>query len=163
MKAQVQRRETSSDMHEQTARRWSPAAARARDLPPGTPQRGSGKSEPKSEGVTWYRPLRQPPPRLIAGIVCHDGISQPPRMHDLRHTFAVHRLTAWHKHGADLNRMVPALSVYMGYVRLGAATRFLRLTPERFRSQLDKAEPSSRQTTLEGRCGTNAIPVRALS
>jgi len=81
--------------------------------------------------------------RRIAGIGRRDGIAQPPRMHDLRYTFAVHRLTAWHKHRADLNHMIPALSVYMGYVQLAEANRFLRLTPERFRSQLDKL--SSRQ------------------
>ncbi len=40
----------------------------------------------------------------------HDGARYQPRLHDLRHTFAVHRLTAWIKRGADLNRMIPALS-----------------------------------------------------
>src|SRR6267378_4820394 len=33
--------------------------------------------------------------RRIAGIARHDGARYQPRMHDLRHTFAVHRLTAW--------------------------------------------------------------------
>ena len=79
--------------------------------------------------------------RRHARIVRHDGIAQPPRMHDLRYTFAVHRLTAWHKHGADLHRMIPALSVYMGYVRLGATARFLRFIPERFRGPLNKLSP----------------------
>jgi integrase/recombinase XerD len=32
--------------------------------------------------------------RRCAGITHHDGIAQPPRMHHLRYTFAVHRLTA---------------------------------------------------------------------
>jgi integrase/recombinase XerD len=69
------------------------------------------------------------------------GVARPPRLHDLRYTFAVHRLTAWHKRGADLNRMIPALSVYMGYMNLSAAARFLSLTPERFRAQLNKLSP----------------------
>jgi integrase len=76
--------------------------------------------------------------RRKAGIARYDGIPQPPRLHDFRYTFAVHRLTAWHKHGAEINRMIPALSMYMGYVKLGGAARYLRLTPERFRTQLDK-------------------------
>ena len=76
--------------------------------------------------------------RRCAGIARHDGIVQPPRMHDLRYTFAVHRLTAWLRRSADLNRMIPALSVYMGYTNLSAASRFVSLTPERFRVQLDK-------------------------
>jgi integrase/recombinase XerD len=53
----------------------------------------------------------------------------------------VHRLTAWHRRGADLNRMIPALSVYMGYKNLSTAARFLSLTPERFRAQLNKLSP----------------------
>jgi hypothetical protein len=79
--------------------------------------------------------------RRLAGLSVDDGIAQPPRMLDLRFTFAVHRLTAWHRHAADLNRMIPALSVYMGYGNLNSAARFLRLTPERFKSQLNKLSP----------------------
>lgn len=79
--------------------------------------------------------------RKKAGIDRYDGARYQPRMQDLRHTFAVHRLTAWFKHGADMNRMVPALSAYMGQHDLGAAERYLRITPERFRTQLDKLSP----------------------
>lgn len=79
--------------------------------------------------------------RRLAGIARHDGIAHAPRMHDLRYTFAVHRLTAWYRHGADLNRMIPALSTYMGYMNLSGASRFLTLTPERFRTQLNKLSP----------------------
>ena len=79
--------------------------------------------------------------RKEAGIARYDGARYEPRIHDLRHTFAVHRLTSWLKHGADLNRMIPALSAYMGQHDLGAAERYLRLTPERFRTQLDKLSP----------------------
>ena len=79
--------------------------------------------------------------RSRAGITRRDGIALAPRMQDLRYTFAVHRLTAWYKHGANLNRMIPALSVYMGYLNLSSSARFLYFTPERFRSQLDKLSP----------------------
>jgi len=79
--------------------------------------------------------------RKQAGVARHDGACYQPRMHDLRHTFAVHRLTAWFRHGADMNRMIPALSAYMGQHDLGAAERYLQLTPERFRAQLNKLSP----------------------
>ncbi len=79
--------------------------------------------------------------RSRAGVTRRDGIALAPRMQDLRYTFAVHRLTAWYKHGANLNRMIPALSVYMGYLNLSSSARFLYFTPERFRSQLDKLSP----------------------
>jgi integrase/recombinase XerD len=79
--------------------------------------------------------------RKWAGVSGKNGSACPPRMHDLRSTFAVHRITAWIRLGADLNRMLPALSVYMGFAGLTATERFLFLTPERFRKELDKLSP----------------------
>jgi integrase/recombinase XerD len=79
--------------------------------------------------------------RRMAGIARDDGARYQPRPHDLRHTFAVHRVTAWIKRGADLNRMIPALSAYIGQVGLGSTYRYLNLTPERFRAQLDRLSP----------------------
>ena len=82
--------------------------------------------------------------RNIAGIVRHDARLQP-RINDLRHTFAVHRIAGWIKHGAHVNRMLPALSVYLGLNCFGAIDRYLTLTPERFRTQLAKLSPYSRR------------------
>jgi integrase/recombinase XerD len=83
--------------------------------------------------------------RRIAGIARHDGARYQPRMHDLRHTFAVHRLTAWFKQKADLNRMLPALAAYMGQVGLGSTEKYLSMTPERFRKQLVTLSPQRRK------------------
>lgn len=79
--------------------------------------------------------------RRVAGIRRHDDASYEPRILDLRHTFAVHRIAGWIKHGADLNRMLPALSVYMGLVGLRTTEKYLSLAPERFRTQLVKLSP----------------------
>jgi len=38
-----------------------------------------------------------------------------PRLHDLRHTSAVHRLTTWYREGKDVQKLLPQLSVYMGH------------------------------------------------
>jgi integrase/recombinase XerD len=76
--------------------------------------------------------------RQVAGVTRHDQTQYQPRMHDLRHTFAVHRITSWIRKGADLNRMLPALAAYMGQVGLGSTERYLLLTPERFRKELNK-------------------------
>jgi hypothetical protein len=35
-------------------------------------------------------------------------------LHDLRATFAVHRLIAWYRDGADVQRLLPLLSTYLG-------------------------------------------------
>jgi integrase/recombinase XerD len=80
----------------------------------------------------------------LPGIQRHDGAIYRPRMHDLRATFAVHRVTKWLKQGADLNRLLPALAVYMGQVGLGSTERYLTLTPERFRKQLSQLSPGRR-------------------
>lgn len=79
--------------------------------------------------------------RGLAGIQRHDGAIYQPRMHDLRATFAVHRLTNWLRQNADLNRLIPALSAYMGQCGLGSTGRYLKLAPERFRNQLVELSP----------------------
>jgi integrase/recombinase XerD len=88
--------------------------------------------------------------RKTAGLSASD-VSNPPRMHDLRNAFVVHRLSAWSKRGTDLRGMVPALAAYMGLVGLSSTERYLRLTPERFRHQLNLLSPKRGR----GRWGDN--------
>ena len=57
-----------------------------------------------------------------------------PRLHDLRHAFAVHRLTAWYRQGADVQRLLPMLSVYMGHASLASTQVYLTVTPELLRA-----------------------------
>ena len=59
-----------------------------------------------------------------------DGGRYQPRLHDLRHTFAVHRLTEWYRQGADVQRLVYHLSVYLGHARLAHTQVYLTMTPE---------------------------------
>ncbi|WP_353072134.1 tyrosine-type recombinase/integrase [Tunturiibacter gelidoferens] len=79
--------------------------------------------------------------RKIACITRHDGSKSQPTMQDLRPTFAVHRITSWIRNGADLNRMLPALAVYMGHAGLASTQKYLLMTPERFRRELNKLSP----------------------
>ena len=67
--------------------------------------------------------------RKKADIRRPDGDHFQPRLHDLRHTFAVHCLTAWYKEGADVQKLLPALSVYMGHVHLSSTSTYLTMTP----------------------------------
>lgn len=53
-----------------------------------------------------------------------------PRPYDLRHTFAVHRLTAWYRQGLDLHDRLPWLSAYLGHIDLLGTESYLSATPE---------------------------------
>mgnify|MGYP001235092714 CR=1 FL=1 len=55
---------------------------------------------------------------------------QIPRLHDLRHSFAVHSLTAWYRQGADVQRLLPVLSTYLGHSDLEGTKVYLSMTPE---------------------------------
>ena len=62
----------------------------------------------------------------------HGGRGQGPRLHDLRHTFAVHCLERWYRQGEDLNARLPLLVAYLGHQSLSGTQRYLRLTPAVF-------------------------------
>lgn len=79
-----------------------------------------------SKGSTQY--AWQQILRLAAISKTDDG----PRIHDLRHTFAVCCLKNWIKQDKDLNAMLPVLSAYLGHKRLSATSRYLRLTADVF-------------------------------
>lgn len=53
-----------------------------------------------------------------------------PRPYDLRHTFAVHRLSRWYSQGADLHARLPWLSAYMGHDDILGTETYLTATPE---------------------------------
>ena len=65
-----------------------------------------------------------------AGIHSADGKRQSPRLHSLRHTFATNRLTAWYRQGADVQRLLPVLSTYLGHKDLTGTQVYLSMTPE---------------------------------
>jgi integrase len=53
-----------------------------------------------------------------------------PRIHDLRHTFACRCLLRWYAEGADLDHAVPALSTYLGHVKVSDTYWYLTGIPE---------------------------------
>jgi site-specific recombinase XerD len=71
--------------------------------------------------------------REHAGVRRSDNQRFQPRLHDLRHTFAVHRLTEWYRQGADVQRLVYHLSVYLGHAHLADTQVYLTMTPELLR------------------------------
>ncbi len=63
------------------------------------------------------RRLAQPTVHAAFKAVCRKAdLPQPwPRRHDLRHTFAVHRVAAWYAQGRSVDSLLPVLSTYLGH------------------------------------------------
>lgn len=53
-----------------------------------------------------------------------------PRMHDLRHTFAVNTLLGWYREGADVAAKMPTLSTYLGHTDPANTYWYLSAVPE---------------------------------
>jgi len=52
-----------------------------------------------------------------------------PRIHDLRGTFAVHRLVAWYREGANVQVCLPLLSTYLGHSSIAGTQAYLSMIP----------------------------------
>lgn len=66
-----------------------------------------------------------------AGI-SHGGKGCGPRIHDFRHTFAVHCLKKWVEQEKDLTAYFPVLKAYMGHDSFAETAYYLRLTADVF-------------------------------
>lgn len=66
-----------------------------------------------------------------AGI-SHGGRGYGPRIHDFRHSFAVHCLKKWSKQEKDLMVYLPILRVYLGHDSFEETAHYLRLTADVF-------------------------------
>ena len=64
-----------------------------------------------------------------AGI-SHGGPGKGPRVHDLRHTYAVHCLKRWVEEGKDLSAYLPLLTAYLGHTHFRETSYYLRLTAD---------------------------------
>jgi integrase/recombinase XerD len=69
---------------------------------------------------------------LLQCGIPHAGRGTGPRIHDLRHTFAVHTFLRWYRNGEDLDAKLPLLSTYLGHQNLLGTQRYLHLTAEFF-------------------------------
>jgi len=58
----------------------------------------------------------------------HGGRGNGPRLHDVRHTFAVHALEQMVKQGLDIYCALPILSTYLGHRTIESTEKYLRLT-----------------------------------
>jgi site-specific recombinase XerD len=66
---------------------------------------------------------------VLAGIDTPSGRRRP-RIHDLRHTFAVNILIGWYRAGVDVQARLPVLSAFLGHASPEATYWYLQATPE---------------------------------
>ena|SRR6185437_9564874 len=62
-----------------------------------------------------------------AGVRGSDG--RCPRLHDMRHSFAVGALLRWYENGEDVQVALPRLAMYMGHISIASTAYYLRLMP----------------------------------
>lgn len=63
-----------------------------------------------------------------AGVNCTGP--HHPRLHDLRHSFAVHRLLRWYREGVDVQARLQRLSTFMGHIDIHSTQVYLTITAE---------------------------------
>ena len=65
-----------------------------------------------------------------AGIDTRKPGCRAPCLHSLRHGFATDRLASWYREGADVQKLLPALSTYLGHGSVAATQVYISMTPE---------------------------------
>jgi integrase len=68
--------------------------------------------------------------RLVDAAGVGADAPSPPRLHDLRHTFAVATLLGWYRRGEDVAAKIPALSTYLGHREPASTYWYLSAAPE---------------------------------
>lgn len=68
--------------------------------------------------------------RMLKRAGLADRKPRKPRIHDLRHTFAITTLCDWHRDGAEVEPRLPLLSTYLGHVNPASTYWYLTATPE---------------------------------
>ncbi len=58
------------------------------------------------------------------------GAHDKPRIHDLRHSFAVRRVMLWHTQGTDVDQAMLSLSTYLGHAKVSNTYWYLTGVPE---------------------------------
>lgn len=96
--------------------------------------------EPRPEEPSFF--VSQTHKRLSYAVVCQtfrqlvdaagvgDGAPSAPRLHDLRHTFAVRTLLSWYQTGEDVQAKLPWLSTYLGHREPASTYWYLSAAPE---------------------------------
>lgn len=85
---------------------------------------------------TGNRLRHQYPHRVFIAVLRQIGLRDPephsrgPRLHDLRHSFAVNTILRWYRTGEEVERLLPTLSTYLGHSKVRDTYWYLSACPE---------------------------------
>lgn len=88
-----------------------------------------------------YRSVQETFRRLCDTTGIGAGAPNPPRIHDLRHSFAVNTLIGWHRKGDNVDARLPALSTYLGHRDPRSTYWYLSAAPELLALAAQRLEP----------------------
>jgi integrase/recombinase XerD len=89
---------------------------------------------------------------VLAGIGAPSGRRRP-RIHDLRHTFAVNVLIGWYADGVDVQARLPVLSTFLGHASPEATYWYLQASPQLLAlaaQRLDACHPAGGHPAANG-------------
>ena len=105
------------------------ALARYRTLHPASDPTAAMFATPKGRRVSYNKFAE-----VFAELLTDTGLitvaGGRPRIHDLRHSFAVRTLLGWYRDGTDVHAMLPRLSTYLGHVEPSSTYWYLSAAPE---------------------------------
>jgi integrase len=103
-------------------------------------RRQAGASEAAAAALFWHEQLRRgyalvTAEHLFTQVLRRAGLKPArgrigPRVHDLRHTFVVHRMLAWSRAGIDPQQRLHHLATWMGHKDINATLVYLTITQE---------------------------------
>jgi integrase len=76
------------------------------------------------------------------------GMHHAPRIHDLRHTFVVHRILLWMEQGVDIDQAMLSLSTYIGHAHVTNTYWYLSAVPELMALAAGRFESYMRQSEV---------------
>jgi integrase len=85
----------------------------------------NGRRIAKQTAQHSYRLVRE-----AVGLRRPEGSFFQPRLHDLRHTFAVNRLVSWYRAGKNVQQLLPHLATYLGHCSIRETQVYLQLTAD---------------------------------
>jgi integrase len=95
--------------------------------------------------------LRQNVHETFLGLIDRAGLAdrkpRRPRIHDLRHSFAVHTVTDWYRAGQNVEALLPRLSAYLGHASPTSTYWYLTGTPALLSGPVQRLERQMRRPT----------------